>query len=181
VPDVASRPSPYDWLPQLPTLDLRSNDVADGSRFTLAQVSGLFGVEGGQDRSPQLSWSGAPAGTQSYAVTMYDPDAPTASGFWHWAVFDVPADVTELATDAGNGSDGALPAGAKTLRNDGGVARFIGAAPPEGHGDHRYYIAVHAVSVPELDVGLDASPALLGFTLFMTATARGVIRALYSR
>ena len=110
---------------------------------------------------------------------MYDPDAPTTAGFWHWAVFDIPADVTALASDAGNGADGALPAGATTLRNDAGLARFLGAAPPEGHGDHRYYIAVHAVDVPTLEVGPDASPALLGFNLFMHAKARGVIVALY--
>jgi len=181
VPDIASRPSPYDWLPQLPALDLRSDDVKDGSRLTEPYLSGLFGVPGGQDRSPHLAWSGAPAGTQSYAVTMYDPDAPTAAGFWHWAVFDVPADVTGLPSDAGNGADGSLPAGAKTLRNDAGLARFLGAAPPEGHGDHRYYIAVHAVGVPTLDVGLDASPALLGFNLFTHALARGVIVATYGR
>jgi Raf kinase inhibitor-like YbhB/YbcL family protein len=179
VPDLASRPSPYDWLPQLPALDLRSNDVQDGGRLGPAHLSGLFGVPGGEDRSPHLAWSGAPSGTQSYAVTMYDPDAPTASGFWHWAVFDVTSDVTELATDAGNGSPGSLPDGAKTLRNDAGLARFLGAAPPEGHGDHRYYIAVHAVDVPMLDVGLDASPGLLGFNLFMHAIARGVLVATY--
>jgi Raf kinase inhibitor-like YbhB/YbcL family protein len=181
VPDVSSRPSPFDWLPPLPALDLRSDDVPDGSRLTMAQASGLFGVEGGLDRSPHLTWSGAPSGTQSYAVTMYDPDAPTMSGFWHWAVFDIPAEVTELASDAGNGSEGALPAGAKTLRNDAGLARFLGAAPPEGHGDHRYFIAVHAVAVPTLDIGLDATPAVLGFTLFSHALARGVVTARFGR
>jgi len=179
VPDVTSRPSPYDWLPQLPPLDLHSDDVKDGSRLTSPQLSGLFGIPGGGDRSPQLAWSGAPAGTQSYAVTMYDPDAPTTAGFWHWAVFDIPAEVAELAGDAGNGEDGSLPGGAKTLRNDAGLSRFLGAAPPEGHGDHRYFIAVHAVDVPSLDVGPDASPALLGFNLFMHGIARGVIMALY--
>jgi Raf kinase inhibitor-like YbhB/YbcL family protein len=179
VPDVTSRPSPYDWLPQLPPLDLHSDDVKEGSRLTSPQLSGLFGIPGGGDRSPQLAWSGAPAGTQSYAVTMYDPDAPTTAGFWHWAVFDIPATVTELAGDAGNGEDGSLPGGAKTLRNDAGLSRFLGAAPPEGHGDHRYFIAVHAVDVPTLDVGTDASPALLGFNLFMHGIARGVIMALY--
>jgi len=179
VPDLASRPSPYDWLPQLPALDLSSGDVQDGGPLPSAHLSGLFGVPGGEDRSPHLAWSGAPAGTRSFAVSMYDPDAPTASGFWHWAVFDIPASVTELATDAGSGSPGSLPEGAKTLRNDAGLARFLGAAPPEGHGDHRYYIAVHAVDVPTLDVGLDASPALLGFNLFTHGIARGVLVATY--
>ena len=136
-------------------------------------------MPGGEDGSPQLAWSGAPAGTQSFAVTMYDPDAPTAAGFWHWAVCDIPADVSELASGACDGSAGSLPPGAKTLRNDAGLARFLGAAPPEGHGDHRYYVVVHAVDVPALDVDEDASPALLGFNLFAHGIARGVIVATY--
>ena len=106
--------SPYDNLPQLPTFKLTSTSLTDGGPLANAQVSGIFGA-GGEDVSPQLSWSGFPAETRSFAVTVYDPDAPTASGFWHWAVANLPADVTELPADAGNGD--ALPGGA----SDGGT------------------------------------------------------------
>ena len=132
---------------------------------------------GGKDVSPQLSWSGAPEGTKSFTVTMYDPDAPTASGFWHWAVFNIPASVTELASGAGDGSG--LPEGAVTLKGDGGVKQFLGAAPPPGHGPHRYYFAVHALDVEKLDVPEDATPAFLGFNMFGHTLARAVITPVY--
>jgi Raf kinase inhibitor-like YbhB/YbcL family protein len=110
---------------------------------------------------------------------VYDPDAPTASGFWHWAVANLPADVTELPAGAGDGSD--LPGDALTLVNDAGQRRYIGAAPPAGHGAHRYYIAVHAVDTEKLDLPEDASPAFLGFNLFQHAIARAVIHATYEQ
>jgi Raf kinase inhibitor-like YbhB/YbcL family protein len=99
-------------------------------------MSGLFGVPGGEDVSPQLSWSGAPEGTKSYAVTVYDPDAPTQSGFWHWAIADIPASVTELPENAGDDEGSGLPDGVLQIRTDAGSTRFIGAAPPAGHGTH---------------------------------------------
>jgi Raf kinase inhibitor-like YbhB/YbcL family protein len=178
--DSSSRPSPYDYLPAVPALDVRSNDIVAGGRLAGPQLSGLFGLDG-SDVSPHLAWSGAPAGTLSYAVTVYDPDAPTASGFWHWAVFDIPASVSELATDAGDGTGSGLPAGARTLRNDGGMARFVGAAPPEDHGDHRYFFMVHAVAAQSLDLPDGATPAFLGFNLFSYTLARGGITCVYGR
>jgi Raf kinase inhibitor-like YbhB/YbcL family protein len=170
--------SPYDALPQLPSFTLTSTSVTDGQSLSNDQVSGIMGA-GGEDTSPQLSWSGFPEETQSFAVTMYDPDAPTGSGFWHWAVFNLPATVTELPAGVGDGSD--LPGDAVTLKNDAGLTRFIGAAPPPGHGPHRYYIAVHAVKVPKLDVPADATPAYLGFNLFSEAIARAVIHGTYEQ
>lgn len=167
---------PYDALPRLPSFTLTSTSITDGQPLAKAQVSGIMGA-GGEDVSPQLSWSGFPAETRSFAVTVYDPDAPTLSGFWHWAVANLPADVTELPADAGDGRE--LPGGAQQLVNDAGMRRFIGAAPPPGHGPHRYYVAVHAVDVDKLDLSEDASPAFLGFNLFQHAIARAYIYGTY--
>src|SRR6201990_786656 len=147
-------PDPYAALPKLPSFQLESASITDGQPLATPQISGILGA-GGEDVSPQLSWSGFPPQTKSFAVTVYDPDAPTTSGFWHWAVFDIPASVTELPSDAGNPDAKKLPEKAVTLRNDAGAARFTGAAPPAGHGPHRYIIAVHAVDVESLPVGPD--------------------------
>lgn len=171
-------PDPYDALPKLPTFTLTSESVQDGQPLSNAQVSGIMGA-GGEDVSPQLSWSGFPDETRSFAVTVYDPDAPTLSGFWHWAVANLPADVTELPAGAGDGDN--LPGGAQTLLNDAGMRRYIGAAPPPGHGVHRYYIAVHAVDVEKLELDEAASPAYLGFNLFQHAIARAVIHGTYQQ
>ncbi|MGV0780150.1 YbhB/YbcL family Raf kinase inhibitor-like protein [Mycolicibacterium peregrinum] len=170
--------SPYDNLPKLPTFTLTSESVTDGQPLANDQVSGIMGA-GGADVSPQLSWSGFPAETKSFAVTVYDPDAPTASGFWHWAVADLPATVTELPAGAGDGGD--LPGGAVTLTNDASLRRYLGAAPPAGHGPHRYYIAVHALPVESLELPEGATPAYLGFNLFGQAIARAVIHGTYEQ
>ena len=169
---MSTAPDPYAALPKLPTFTLTSESVTNGLPLSKAQVSGIMGA-GGEDVSPQLSWSGFPEETRSFAVTVYDPDAPTASGFWHWAVANLPATVTDLPAGVGDGS--VLPGSAITLVNDAGMRRYIGAAPPAGHGPHRYYIAVHAVRVEKLELSKDASPAYLGFNLFMNAIARAVI------
>ncbi|WP_328395170.1 YbhB/YbcL family Raf kinase inhibitor-like protein [Nocardia sp. NBC_00416] len=171
--------NPYDALPSVPSFTLTSADLSDGAPLGNDQVSGVFGA-GGKDVSPQLSWSGFPAGTKSFAVTVYDPDAPTASGFWHWAVADIPVSVTELPAGAGS-EGGQLPTGAVTLRNDGGFAGFVGAAPPAGHGPHRYFIVVHAVDVDSLGVPPEASPAFLGFNLFSHTLARAVLVGTYEQ
>jgi Raf kinase inhibitor-like YbhB/YbcL family protein len=168
----------YDHLPKLPTFTLTSASVTDGQPLANDQVSGIMGA-GGEDISPQLSWSGFPEETKSFAVTMYDPDAPTASGFWHWAVADLPASVTELPANAGDGGD--LPGGAVILANDASLKRYIGAAPPPGHGVHRYYIVVHAVGVESLGLPDGATPAYLGFNLFGQAIARAIIYGTYEQ
>ncbi|MGV9818601.1 YbhB/YbcL family Raf kinase inhibitor-like protein [Nocardia xishanensis] len=170
---------PYDALPKVPSFTLTSEDVTDGAPLGNDQVSGVFGA-GGKDVSPQLSWSGFPPETKSFAVTVFDPDAPTASGFWHWAVADIPASVTSLPSGAGS-EGGSLPAGAVTLRNDGGFPGFVGAAPPPGHGPHRYFVVVHAVDVESLGVGPDASPAYLGFNLFSHTLARATLIGTHER
>jgi Raf kinase inhibitor-like YbhB/YbcL family protein len=153
-----------------------SDDVTDGGTLATPHLSGLMGA-GGEDRSPQLSWSGFPEGTKSFAVTCYDPDAPTASGFWHWAVADIPASVTELPAGAGDENASSLPDGAVVLANDAGMKRFVGAAPPPGHGPHRYIFVVHAVDVESLGLPDGATPAFLGFNLFSHAIARATLTA----
>lgn len=163
--------NPYDELPDVASFHLSSDDVVDGESLGKPQVSGAMGA-GDEDVSPHLSWSGAPDGTQSYAVTVYDPDAPTASGFWHWAAFNIPANVTELARGA-SGSD--MPDGAVELTNDGGTVGYVGAAPPPGHGVHHYYVVVHALDVASLDIPAEGSPAFLGFNLFSHTLARATI------
>jgi Raf kinase inhibitor-like YbhB/YbcL family protein len=173
-----SAPDPYAALPSLPSFTLTSDSITDGQPLAKPQVSGIMG-SGGEDVSPQLTWSGFPDQTRSFTVTVYDPDAPTASGFWHWAVANLPADVTELPAGAGDGSE--LPGGALTLVNDAGMRRYVGAAPPPGHGPHRYYVAVHAVDVDELELSEDASAAFLGFNLFQHAIARAVIVGTYEQ
>src|SRR5450759_4330209 len=100
--------NPYESLPKVPSFEVTSDDVRDGEKLAWTQVSGIFGA-GGEDISPQVSWRGFPEGTQSFVVTMYDPDAPTASGFWHWAVVDIPANVTELARGVGDEGAQAFP------------------------------------------------------------------------
>jgi Raf kinase inhibitor-like YbhB/YbcL family protein len=165
---------PYEKLPVVPEFTVISTDVKDGAPLALAQMSGVFGA-GGQDQSPELSWSGFPANTKSFVVTMYDPDAPTASGFWHWAVVDIPTTVTSLPSGAGTVNSKNLPAGAFQLPNDARLARYIGAAPPIGHGKHNYYIVVHAVDVPTLGLPKDVTPAFLGFNLFTHTLARAII------
>src|SRR5215472_14540335 len=119
---------PFARLPAVPSFPLTSTDVTDGQALPPAQMSGIFKVPGGKDLSPQLSWAGAPAETRSYTVTMYDRDEPSGSGFWHWAIADIPASVTALPTGAGNGTGEGLPTGAFHLPNDARLARFIGAA-----------------------------------------------------
>jgi hypothetical protein len=172
-------PNPYEYLDPVPSFTVTSNDVADGETLPTAQVSGIMGA-GGDDVSPHLSWSGFPAETRSFAVTVYDPCAPTASGFWHWAVADIPADVTELPAGAGTPDSGLLPASALTLRSDAGQAGYVGAAPPEGHGTHRYYTVVHAVDVESLDLPEDATPAFLGFNLSFHTLGRALLVPVYA-
>lgn len=167
--------NPYDDLPNVPSFEVTSTDVTDGSPLANAQVSGVMGA-GGEDVSPQLSWTGAPDGTQSYAVTIYDPDAPTASGFWHWAAFNLPADTTSLPSNA---SKDGLPGDSVQLKNDGGTVGYVGAAPPPGHGTHHYWIVVHAVDVDRLDVPAEGTPAFLGFNLFSHTLARATVVAEY--
>ena len=152
------------------TFTLTSTGFTDGGALPDAQVH----AKG--NRSPQLSWSGAPEGTKSFAITCYDPDAPTGSGFWHWTVANIPAEVTELAEDA---SSAGLPKGAVEGRTDFGEPGFGGAAPPPGHGPHRYIFTVFAVDTERLDVTPENSGAVFGFNLHFHTLAKASITGVY--
>lgn len=166
--------NPYDAIAEVPSFELTSTDITDGAKLSAAQVSGILDA-GGDDVSPQLSWRGFPEQTKSFVVTVYDPDAPTGSGFWHWAVVDIPASVTSLASGAGDETGSGLPDGAFQLANDAGLKRYVGAAPPPGHGKHRYFTAVHAVDVESLGIPDSASNGFLGFNLHSHTLARAVL------
>jgi hypothetical protein len=172
--------TPYDTLPEVPSFEVISTDVKDGEQLPSPHLSGIFGA-GGDDCSPQLSWSGFPQNTKSFVVTCYDPDAPTGSGFWHWAVVDIPASVASLTSGAGDEVGADLPDGAFQLRNDAGLRRYLGAAPPPDHGRHRYFFVVHAVDVERLGLPEDATNALLGFNLFSHTLARATMVCWHER
>jgi len=162
------------------TFTLSSPDIAPGS--TIAQVFEFDGFGcGGANQSPVLRWHGAPEGTQSFAVNVYDPDAPTGSGFWHWYVIDLPPTVAELAADAGAKGGARLPAGARHIRNDYGHYAWGGVCPPPGDKPHRYIFTVHALSVPRIDVPDDAPAALAGFMVNAHTLAKASFTATYGR
>ncbi|KHL11194.1 hypothetical protein CLV56_3039 [Mumia flava] len=165
-------PDPYDLLPDVGTFDVTSTDLTDGDACPALLL------HAGDNTSPQLSWSGFPAETKSFVVTCFDPDAPTPSGFWHWVLVDVPADVTALPTGAGAG-DADLPGGAFHVRNDMGHAQYDGCAPPPGDMPHRYYFVVHAVTEDSLGVDADATPAVVSFNLAFKTSARATLVGTY--
>ena len=162
---------------------VRSNSFKDGDYLGKEHIlSADFGFGcAGENKSPHLGWSGAPAGTKSFAVTCFDPDAPTGSGFWHWLVANIPADVTELAADAGNRSAPKLPKGALQTRTDFGQPGYGGPCPPAGDHPHRYLFTVFAVGAESLQATADTSAAVIGFQLNFNTLAKAVIMGLYKR
>lgn len=167
-------PDPYEMLPKVPSFTLTSTDLTDGAAMP-AQFTA-----GGGNTSPQLSWHGFPAGTRSFVVSCFDPDAPTPAGFWHWGIADLPVDVTELPQGAG-ASDLELDGPAFHVRNDGGEASYMGAAPPRGDVPHRYIFAVHALDTETLELDEDATPTALAFNALFHTLARATLTVTYQR
>jgi hypothetical protein len=165
------------------TLKLTSQSFRDGDyldqKHILSKEFG-FGCAGG-NQSPQLSWSGAPEGTKSFAITCFDPDAPTGSGFWHWLIVNIPPTTTELALDAGNPSAPKLPASALQTRTDVGKPGYIGPCPPVNDHPHRYIFTVFAVSQEKLPVEADTSAAIVGFNLHFNTLAKATLMGLFKR
>lgn len=158
--------------------DLTSPDIKAGSKLSPAQVYRGFGCNG-ENLSPALNWTNSPAGARSFAVTVYDPDAPTGSGWWHWIVYDIPAATTSLP--GGAGAKTALPAGIMQGRNDFSERNFGGACPPAGDKPHHYLFTVYALKVDKLGVAEDASAALIGFMLNANSIGKAQLTATYSR
>lgn len=160
------------------TFTLSSNDL--GGEATKTQEFNGFGCTG-KNQSPQLLWKNAPEGTKSFAITMYDPDAPTGSGFWHWVVFDIPANINELVTNAGNPELNLTPKGTIQSVTDYGIKGFGGPCPPKGHGFHQYIITIHALKTEKLGLDENINPAIVGFYLWNQTLAKASIIAYYKR
>nr|WP_229680553.1 YbhB/YbcL family Raf kinase inhibitor-like protein [Marinobacterium zhoushanense] len=159
-------------------MTVRSADLQPGQMMAMAQVFNGFGCEG-ENISPELEWSGAPEGTKSFAIMAYDPDAPTGSGWWHWTVFNIPANVTRVETGASG--EGMLPPGAIEGRTDFGVSGYGGACPPIGHGDHRYTFTVYALSEETLALDANAPAAMVGYFVRGKALDQASVEVTYGR
>ena len=158
-------------------MTLTSPNFKNGDKMPIAQVCAQR-YRGGE-HSPALAWSGEPADTKSFAITMYDPDAPTGSGFWHWTVVNIPASVHSLPEGAGDPGSTLLPQGAIQGRNDAGQASYRGSCPPPNDPPHRYQITVFAVKVPTLPITAESSGAMVGFNLHFNALAKAQIVAMF--
>jgi len=158
---------------------LTSTDMKPGTQIAMAQVYSGMGCGGG-NQSPALQWSGAPPGTKSFAITMYDPDAPTGSGWWHWLVYNIPANVMSLPTGAGDPKKSLLPAGAMQGNTDFGAPGYGGPCPPKGDKPHHYITTVFALNVEKIDVPPTATAAVVGFNLNAHKLGTAVLMALYS-
>ena len=159
---------------------LESPDIKPNSTMDRKFEFNSFGCSG-ENKSPALKWSGAPKETKSFAVTVYDPDAPTGSGWWHWSVINIPANVTELPANAGAVGGANLPKGASNVRIDYGFAGWGGACPPPGDKPHRYVLTVYALKADKLDIPADATAALAGFNINGNAIAKASFTAKYGR
>lgn len=162
------------------SLTLSSHDIAHGELMSKEQEFNGFGCNG-SDLSPHLKWSNAPKETKSFAITAYDPDAPTGSGWWHWQMVNISKNTMEIATGEGSSNKALSLEGSQQMSNDYGVKAYGGACPPSGHGVHRYRFTIHALSVDKLDLPENASGALTGYMINANTIASSTIESLYKR
>jgi Raf kinase inhibitor-like YbhB/YbcL family protein len=165
---------------QAAEFSLTSPTIAPGSTLTHAQIYAGFGCAGA-NTSPALRWTGAPKGTKSFALTVYDPDAPTGSGWWHWVVYNISSDTTQLPEGAGTADGATLPSGARQGRTDFGSTGFGGACPPVGDKPHRYIFSLFALKVDKLDIPKDATAALVGFMINGNQIGKATLEATFGR
>ena len=158
-------------------LTLHSNDLA--GQLTKMQEASVFGCDG-KNISPELHWTNTPLGTKSFAITVYDPDAPTGSGWWHWVVFNIPVTTTSLPSDFGNTAKKQALSAVQSITDYGSVG-FGGACPPKGDKAHRYVFTVYALSVDKLPLSASSMPALVGFMLNANAIAKASMVSYYKR
>ena len=163
---------------QAQTFTLKSKDV--GGQSTKKQEFNGFGCSG-ENVSPQLFWENAPKGTKSFAITMYDPDAPTGSGFWHWVVFDIPSNINELVSNAGNISLNLTPKGAIQSKTSYGANGYGGPCPPEGHGIHTYIFTIHALKTDKLGLDANTNAEIVGYYLWQNTIEKASIVMYYNR
>ena len=160
------------------TFTLSSTDL--GGQATKTEEFSGFGCEG-ENKSPQLSWANAPEGTKSFAITMYDPDAPTGSGWWHWVVFDIPSTTTTLVSNAGDLKLNLSPEGTIQSVTNYGMQGYGGPCPPVGHGLHQYIITVHALKTDTLGLDKNTNPAIVGYYLWNNTLAKASIVTYFKR
>lgn len=167
---------------QAQNMTLQSEEISDGATIKDEQVANVFGCKGG-NKSPSLSWSGAPSDAKSFAITVYDPDAPTGSGFWHWVVFNIPAGTAAIPKNAGSVKAKLMPKGAIQSRTDFGTDGYGGPCPPQGDKPHHYIFTVYAVDEDKLQFAKDhnVSAAVVGFELHFHSKAKGTLTATYGR
>jgi Raf kinase inhibitor-like YbhB/YbcL family protein len=163
-----------------PDFKLISSELTAGGRFEPRHVFNGFGCSGG-NVSPALSWSGAPAGTKSFAATVYDPDAPTGSGWWHWVIIDIPSISNALVAGAGDPAAGKAPKGALQMNTDFGKAGYGGPCPPAGDKPHRYVFTLYALKLEKLGVDASATAAMTGFMLNANSLAKTSFTVYYGR
>lgn len=159
---------------------LTSPTIKPGAFLTEEQVFNGFGCTG-KNISPALKWTASPKGTKSFAITVYDPDAPTGSGWWHWIVYNIPANVSEIVAGAGDSTGKLLPTGAVQGRTDYGAHAFGGACPPKGDKPHRYIFTVYALKIEKIDVPSDSSAALIGFMINANSLGKASFTAMFGR
>jgi Raf kinase inhibitor-like YbhB/YbcL family protein len=160
--------------------EISSPAVGSDNTIQMKNIANVFGCSGSGVSLP-LAWKDVPKDAKSLAISIYDPDAPTGSGFWHWEVVNLPPGTTSLPEGAGEVGNAKLPAGAVQARNDAGFAGYLGPCPPQGDPPHRYVITIFAVNKDKLDIDANASGAVVGFNLHFTTIAKASVTYTYGR